>query len=233
MASIPVSRETEDSLATMSLTSLTQNDDGIPLQPVTKDADLLNEADFLSDDSSSTPTPSPRPLSKARAKKARKARKQVLSTSQPRHPPLRPANDILSRIRHDPALGVADFIVGYQDRHADVMELPVAEWKGGGDTTDEEFIPQHRILYFRRKGNEKRIWDRKERVDLLFGSGHGDGKEIKKQGDKKIVKNVEAGGELEDGVGRKVKEAITDDDEQHSMDPRKEACVGIKSKSGE
>lgn len=57
--------------------------------------------------------------------------------------------------------------------------MPVAMWKGGGDVTDEEFIPQHRILYFRRKGDGVRVWDRKKRVDLLFGTGDGsaDGQE--------------------------------------------------------
>lgn len=228
MAPIQVLPEIDDSVATMSLPSITQTDDAIPLQPV------INEADPLSDSSSSTPTPSPRPLSKARAKKFRKARMQVISSSQPRHPPLRPANDILSRIRHDPALDVADFVVGYQDRHADVMELPVAEWKGGGDTTEEEFIPQHRILYFRRKGDEKRIWDRKERVDLLFGSGHGNEKESKKQGDKKVVKkgvkNVEADGELGDGAEREDKEATSEDDEDGAIDIEEGGCRRVKDR---
>lgn len=90
-------------------------------------------------------------------------------------------------------------MVGYRDRHADVQEMPVTSWKGG-DVTDEEFIPQHRVLYFRKKeegegesegegegveGEEEekgargdrgvKVWDRKERKDLLFGSGKGGG----------------------------------------------------------
>lgn len=193
MASIYDSPETKDPLTSMSLPPLSQTDDAVPLQPAT------NEADPTSD-SSSTPPHSPRPLSKARAKKVRKAQTQALSTSHPRHPPLRPANDILSRIRHDPVLNVADFIVGYQDRHADVMELPVAEWKGGGDITEEEFIPQHRILYFRRKGEEQRVWDRKERVDLIFGSGHKSGKKGGKENDKKTLHKVKAGNETNEAV---------------------------------
>ena len=39
--------------------------------------------------------------------------------------------------------------------------------------TDEEWIPQHRIVYFRRKGDElgRKVWDREKRLDRLFGSG--------------------------------------------------------------
>lgn len=93
-------------------------------------------------------------------------------------------------------------MVGYRDRHADVQEMPVTSWKGG-DVTDEEFIPQHRILYFRKKekgesedegveddedeeAERKRnrgerglkVWVRKERKDLLFGSGKGGGERL-------------------------------------------------------
>lgn len=52
--------------------------------------------------------------------------------------------------------------------------MDVSAWKGGvADFTDEEWIPQHRIMYFRRKGEEagRRVWDRKTRLDRLFGSG--------------------------------------------------------------
>lgn len=57
-----------------------------------------------------------------------------------------------------------------------MMEMDVSAWKGGvADVTDEEWIPQHRIMYFRKKGNEKeegrRVWDRATRLDSLFGSG--------------------------------------------------------------
>lgn len=53
--------------------------------------------------------------------------------------------------------------------------MDVAAWKGGvADVTDEEWIPQHRIMYFRKKGDEeegRRVWDRASRLDKLFGSG--------------------------------------------------------------
>ena len=55
-----------------------------------------------------------------------------------------------------------------------MMEMDVSAWKGGvADFTDEEWIPQHRIMYFRRKGDGegRRVWDRATRLDRLFGSG--------------------------------------------------------------
>lgn len=55
-----------------------------------------------------------------------------------------------------------------------MMEIDVSAWKGGvADVTDEEWIPQHRIMYFRKKGDGegRRVWDRATRLDRLFGSG--------------------------------------------------------------
>lgn len=88
-------------------------------------------------------------------------------------PALRPAKDVLNRIRHDPTLNVDDFVIGYHDRHlSEMQEMDVSAWKGGGDTTDEEWIPQHRIEYFRRKDETgRKIWHRSRRLDRLFGSG--------------------------------------------------------------
>ena len=144
------------------------DDDMIPLN--SNQTEPQQENDVMSSDSGDSSTIPQRPsLSKSRAKKARKATHKNQSSK----PLLRPAKDILSRIRHDPALNEADYIVGYHDRHADVIEVDASEWKGGGDFTDEEWIPQHRILYFRRKdeGEGRRVWDRAARLDRLFGSG--------------------------------------------------------------
>ena len=131
-----------------------------------------------SEDASSDSVSAPRKPSvpKSKAKKARKAAHQT----QKSKPSLRPAKDILSRIRHDPALDQSEYVVGYHDRHSDVMEMDVSSWKGGGDFTDEEWIPQHRILYFRRKdeGDERKIWDRATRLDRLFGSGIAADREV-------------------------------------------------------
>ena len=110
-------------------------------------------------------------VSKAQAKRLRKEANQ--ETLQVSNPPLRPAKDVLNRIRHDPLLSEDEYVIDYHDRHMpNVMEIDVASWKGGGDVTDEEWIPQHRILYFRRKDEGgRKTWDRVRRLDRIFGSG--------------------------------------------------------------
>jgi uncharacterized protein (UPF0248 family) len=162
--------ESELSLANMRVVPQNQDDDDmVPLQTTQPEPAKESDDDDTSSDSSLAPKGKPA-VPRSRAKKARKIAHQTLDSK----PFLRPAKDILSRIRHDPALDEADFIVGYHDRHApELMEMDVASWKGGGDVTDEEWIPQHRIVYFRRKGDEagRRVWDREKRLDRLFGSG--------------------------------------------------------------
>jgi len=91
---------------------------------------------------------------------------------------LRPASNVLNRLRWDPNLDPSDYIIGYEDRFLGAREMSVEKWKT--EQTDEEFIPQHRILYFRKREGEV-VWERKSRVDLVFGSGVGGGGE--KEGD--------------------------------------------------
>lgn len=42
-------------------------------------------------------------------------------------------------------------------------------WKK--ESTDEEFIPQHRVLYIRH-ANGDIVWDRRRRIDKIFNSGN-------------------------------------------------------------
>lgn len=81
----------------------------------------------------------------------------------------RTAADVLNRLRWDPALDSDNYIVGYEDRFAGAMEKGLDMWKS--EQTDDEFIPQHRILYFKRRSDGIVVWDRRARTDLLFGSG--------------------------------------------------------------
>lgn len=88
---------------------------------------------------------------------------------------LRPASDILNRLRWDPSFHGAEYIIGYEDRFLGAKEIPLDRWKS--EQTDEEFIPQHRILYFKRKADGKVVWDRETRRDEIFGSGASKGDE--------------------------------------------------------
>ncbi|KAK7956738.1 uncharacterized protein PG986_005960 [Apiospora aurea] len=81
----------------------------------------------------------------------------------------RSSADVISRLRWDPNLDSSDFIVGYEDRFLGAKERALDLWKS--EQTDEEFIPQHRVLYFKRKSDGVVVWDRKARRDMLFGSG--------------------------------------------------------------
>ncbi|KAK8051443.1 hypothetical protein PG993_002828 [Apiospora rasikravindrae] len=81
----------------------------------------------------------------------------------------RSSADVISRLRWDPNLDSGDFIVGYEDRFLGAKERALDLWKS--EQTDEEFIPQHRVLYFKRKSDGVVVWDRKARRDMLFGSG--------------------------------------------------------------
>lgn len=107
-------------------------------------------------------------------------RSKPVSTSTPvSTTKLRPASDVLNRLRWDPNLDPADYIIGYEDRFLGAKETSLEKWKS--EQTDEEFIPQHRILYFRKKFNDggdgkgELVWERATRIDKVFGSGTGAG----------------------------------------------------------
>lgn len=82
---------------------------------------------------------------------------------------LRPAADVISRIRWDPSLDARDFLIGYEDRFLGTRETEIEKWKT--EQTDLEFIPMHRVIYFKRKSDGVLVWDREMKKDLLFGSG--------------------------------------------------------------
>ncbi|KAH8689073.1 DUF455 domain protein [Talaromyces proteolyticus] len=84
-------------------------------------------------------------------------------------PKLRPADEILSRLRWDTSFDSADYVVGYVDRFIGEKEVPIDRWKS--EQTDDEFIPMHRVLYFKRRSDGERVWDREKRIDLIFNSG--------------------------------------------------------------
>lgn len=102
--------------------------------------------------------------------KARPAKLNVPTSAKPQGMGrFRPAAEVLSRLRWDRALDAADFIVGFEDRFAGAQEKALTQWKT--EQTDEEFIPQHRILYFKRRSDGRIVWERKTRIDRIFGSG--------------------------------------------------------------
>ncbi|ODM16237.1 hypothetical protein SI65_08236 [Aspergillus cristatus] len=83
---------------------------------------------------------------------------------------LRPAADVINRIIWDAKFDSEDYIIGYEDRFNGRLEASLGTWKK--DLTDEEFIPQHRILYIKRKSDGEIVWDKRRRTDKIFYSGN-------------------------------------------------------------
>ncbi|KAL7821129.1 hypothetical protein V8C26DRAFT_392584 [Trichoderma gracile] len=102
-------------------------------------------------------------------KDARVAKPATSQVKPPGAGKLRTAVDALNRIRWDPGMDSGDYVVGYEDRFLGAQEKALDSWRT--EQTDEEFIPQHRILYFKRKSDGAVVWDRRSRVDAIFGSG--------------------------------------------------------------
>ncbi|KAJ5581534.1 hypothetical protein N7535_000154 [Penicillium sp. DV-2018c] len=88
---------------------------------------------------------------------------------------LRPAGDIINRIIWDSAFDPGDYVIGFVDRFEGQLEITMGSWKK--ETTDEEFIPQHRVLYIRHTDGEI-VWDRRRRIDNIFWSGNSAFKEL-------------------------------------------------------
>jgi hypothetical protein len=110
-----------------------------------------------------------------RSKKASKHQKseelnKVEISSHEPHRKLRTASDVLKRLKHDRSLNIDEFKVGYVDRHTDrIQEKPATAWVR--ETTDEEWIPEHRIVYFKRvsrNGEEQLMWDKASKIDRIF-----------------------------------------------------------------
>ena len=80
---------------------------------------------------------------------------QNSSTSKPskqakhKPTPLRPAHEIIARIKWDPDLEIGNYLIGYEDRFVGVKEMELGRWKS--ESTDEEFIPLHRVVWIRLK----------------------------------------------------------------------------------
>ncbi|OAG34836.1 hypothetical protein AYO21_10998 [Fonsecaea monophora] len=87
-------------------------------------------------------------------------------------PKMRSAQDVLKRLQWDTDLDMSRYIIGYLERFAGIKELAATHWIS--EVTEEDWIPQHRIKYFKRiseNGEAEIVWDREKRIDKIFGSG--------------------------------------------------------------
>lgn len=79
-------------------------------------------------------------------------------------------SDVLNRLQWDPEFDVSEYTIGYLERFAGIKEMPATDWIS--ETTEEQWIPQHRIKYFKRvndSGDLEVVWDREKRIDRIFG----------------------------------------------------------------
>ncbi|KAJ0320433.1 hypothetical protein COL5a_009790 [Colletotrichum fioriniae] len=102
----------------------------------------------------------------SRKAKAAKQRSGTTNSKPEGMGKFRTALDVLNRLRWDPDIDGNDYIIGYEDRFLGPQEKALSAWKS--EQTHEEFIPQHRILWFKRGSNGVIVWHRSERIDLLF-----------------------------------------------------------------
>ncbi|KAG7237639.1 hypothetical protein INR49_032085 [Caranx melampygus] len=88
-------------------------------------------------------------------------------------PPMRTADDVISRILWDSSVDASEFVVGYVDRFLGVLERPFCDFNWDANPCDCDYstelaLPRHRIQYFTYRGH--RVWDRHSRTDRVFGS---------------------------------------------------------------
>lgn len=108
------------------------------------------------------------PSSKSRKRSATNKPHCSVELKPPVAGKFRTAADVVNRLRWDASYDHNDFVVGYEDRFLGTMERELDVWTS--EQTHEEFIPQHRILYFKRHSDGQVVWERATRVDLVFGS---------------------------------------------------------------
>ncbi|EPS39563.1 hypothetical protein H072_6651 [Dactylellina haptotyla CBS 200.50] len=112
------------------------------------------------------------------AKKNKKKAAAVIQQKTGPTPKLRPSHEVFNRIKWDGKYDAASYVIGYEDRFRGVLEIGAHLWKT--EMTDEEFVPMHRVVYFKEKKTGVVVWDREKRVDKIFGSGKSEEKKGKK-----------------------------------------------------
>ena len=108
-----------------------------------------------------------------KGKKSKKNPKKKLKEDviEAKKPSMKTSEDVISRILWDRSLQTECFFVGYLDRFSGITEknFSAFSWE---DIASVDYnvlaIPRHRIVYFKYK--KMKVWDKGERLDLVFGS---------------------------------------------------------------
>ncbi|CAG0884608.1 unnamed protein product [Darwinula stevensoni] len=136
---------------------------------------------------------------------------------------MKTAGDVISRIRWDENFPEEFFVVGYADRFLGVVEKPFGAFNWHDDLAavdnDTLAIPQHRIRYF--KYRTRKVWDKEQRLDLVFNSSGGEGAnilDVMKEEDEACSRNVRS--ESDEG-------SDSDDDLEVTMGPGARIPQGV------
>ncbi|EDQ87322.1 uncharacterized protein MONBRDRAFT_10080 [Monosiga brevicollis MX1] len=88
---------------------------------------------------------------------------------------LRPAQDVIQRVQWDAVVPTHLVTVGYEDRFTGIQERAFDDFNWADDLGTLSHmavaIPRHRIVYF--KYRDELMWDRRTRLDYVFGSSDG------------------------------------------------------------
>jgi hypothetical protein len=78
---------------------------------------------------------------------------------------LRPGREVLNRMKFDSKYNTEDYVVGYIDRKAGILEKSVDEW---GHLGQEELM-----AYIKNVKADEIVWDKARKIDLVFGKKGG------------------------------------------------------------
>lgn len=78
---------------------------------------------------------------------------------------LRPGKEILNRMKFDSSYDTSDYVVGYIDRKAGILEKSVDEW--------EKFGQEELMAYIKNLKDGEIVWDKAKKIDLVFGKKDG------------------------------------------------------------
>ncbi len=74
---------------------------------------------------------------------------------------LRPGREVLNRMKFDSEYNMEDYMVGYIDRKAGILEQSVEKW---GNFGSEELM-----AYIKNVKDDEIVWDKARKIDLVFG----------------------------------------------------------------
>lgn len=116
---------------------------------------------------------------------------------------MKPIDDVLSFLEWSPSIPKENFKIGFKDRYEGIKECEI-------DFDDEyslvKTMPTHRIYYVKYRGTK--IWDRRAKLDLVFGSTVDENIDFRAVMEACAVREMKK--KREGAVARRIKELLGD-----------------------